>query len=181
MGTKLEVRIFGTLSQNHLEMLREAQGAIEFVSQNALGKLLFNRQIKGGAGPAFKELVESTLQSRGWKKKREIVALPQRKSVKGLYYDRWKEEEGRVAAMTWGFHHQQAIMRNLLKPIYHEALDRPQDAPQVHIIVAPSQAVRKSLKMNSAQADSESFIAHLEILEKYLLVPTVLISLESIE
>lgn len=181
MGTKIEVNFFGKSIQDHLNLLTEAQGAIEFVSQKSLDKLVFNKQIKGGAGPAFKELVESTLQSRGWTKKREIVVLPQRKSVKGLFYDRWKEVDGYAAALTWGFHHQQAIVRNLLKPIYHEALDRAQDVPQVHIVVAPSQAVRKALKMNSAQADSESFKAHLEILESYLSVTTVLVSLESIE
>ena len=180
MGTTIKVEKFNWNSSVDESLIREVAEALEYISLGRVKTAAFNLQ-KDGKGPAFKNLVESTLQGRHWSKKHEIVPAQKRAFVKALYYDRWKEEDGTKIAFTWGFHHQQGIMRNILKPSFHRALNLIGEAPSVHIIVAPSQLVKKTLGMNAAQADSESFSSHLDILATQLPVPTLLFSVKNIE
>jgi hypothetical protein len=181
LATKISVKVYTNASKSVDDGLQDVIEALEFVSDSWLRREIYDKQIRGGMQPVLKLKVESTLQSRSWLGKREILPRNLKGDTGALYYDRYKKLDSGPVAFTWGFHHHQAIMRNILKPIFHK-LDKTRylDIPRLHVIVSPNNQVREHLRMNGASANSENFASYLELLKPELPVPTALISIEQI-
>ena len=182
MTTKVALHAYGEQKTQNEKAIGEVVTAIEFVTMAWLEEQVYQKQIQAGLGKVFKSKVESTLQGRGWVNKVEILPKHLRGETGALYYDRLKEFNSETVALTWGFHHHQAIMRNLLKPIFHKIDETNHlSSPALHIVAAPSSQVISQLKMNNAQATCHNFESYLGLLSSELLVPTILISIESLE
>jgi hypothetical protein len=155
--------------------------AVEHVTAQRI-KEEFNNQSFGArkrsAGLIFKQLVEATLQHRGWKLNQPFYKQKV-KNLRPSSFSFGKEFGVSRVAASWGFGNAIGITSVVLSTLFTKTL-KAADAwhPDCYFIMVGSAEFNRSLGLDTASATSEQFLAALRTLESELPVPTVLISLE---
>jgi len=177
---------YGPQPQNHeIDTLNDIHRALNHVTAESL-KAEYDRIGGGprgkGAGESFRALVESTLRWRSWLEDQPYFETEE-SEFRSLKFE-WASprEESKFDAAQWCHGHSSGILEKVSKPLIIRSFPelRANEPSHVFLLVG-TRSHNNQLGINNAAATDEKVRFFLKAMERYLLVPTKLITYGEIQ